>query len=102
MLPLDAYDCVYIDGSHTSRNVLTDLVLAWGILKLQGILIIDDYTLAMFTDNAWKNPAMGIDAFLNVFSQEYKILEKGRQVIVQKIAKPDDIWKDASAVLVKL
>ncbi len=88
----DTYDCIYIDGSHTARGVLTDLVISWSLLKMQGILIIDDYTLAIFTDNPRKNPKIGIDAFLTVFKDEYALLHSGAQVIVRKIASKEDLW----------
>ena len=92
-LPMDSYDCVYVDGSHTSRNVLTDLVLSWGLLKLGGVLIIDDYTLQSFQDNPLKNPGIGIDAFLMVFQDEHEVLHAAGQIILRKTAHRDDIWK---------
>lgn len=92
-LPFASYDCIYVDGSHSSRGVLTDLILAWGLLKKDGILIIDDYKLAIFNDNPRKNPTIGIDAFLDVFQDEYRLIEKGAQVILRKSAEKDDLWK---------
>lgn len=96
-IPLHSVDCVYIDGSHTSRNVLTDLVLSWGVLKLGGILIADDYDLAMFADNPLKNPKIGIDAFLAVFRDEYEHLHGGRQVVLRKARHKDEIWHAPTA-----
>ena len=96
-LPLASYDCVYVDGSHSSRNVLTDLVLSWGILKMGGLLIIDDYTLDLFKDNPLKNPIIGINAFLSVFRDEYETVYSGPQVILRKTAHKDDVWRTKSA-----
>jgi predicted O-methyltransferase YrrM len=37
------FDFVYIDGSHQAKDVLTDAVLCWRILRPNGIIIFDDY-----------------------------------------------------------
>ena len=42
-LPLRHYDVIYVDGSHTARDVLQDAVLGWGLLKRGGLMIFDDY-----------------------------------------------------------
>jgi predicted O-methyltransferase YrrM len=84
-LPIDTYDCVYIDGSHAAVDVLTDAVLSWGLLKKEGILIFDDYKLALSPDRL-AHPAMAIDAFLEIFTGRYQVLEHGWQVIIRKIA----------------
>ena len=42
-LPLRHYDLIYVDGSHTARDVLQDAVLGWGLLKRGGLMIFDDY-----------------------------------------------------------
>jgi predicted O-methyltransferase YrrM len=86
MLPISCYDVAYIDGSHTARNVLTDMVLCWSLLKKDSILILDDYDWACFPDQPLRRPKMGIDAFLSVFEGEYTVLHKGYQIILRKIA----------------
>jgi hypothetical protein len=42
-LSVDSYDIVYIDGSHTSEDVLEDAVLGWRLVKPGGLLMFDDY-----------------------------------------------------------
>lgn len=32
---------VYIDGSHWAKDVLTDAVMAWRLLKEGGVMILD-------------------------------------------------------------
>lgn len=39
----EAFDFIYIDGSHTSIDVLEDGAMAWHILKHGGKLIFDDF-----------------------------------------------------------
>jgi predicted O-methyltransferase YrrM len=84
MLPVSCYDIAYIDGSHTARNVLMDIVLSWSLLKQDGIMILDDYEWPCFPDQPLRRPKIAIDAFLSVFEGEYAILQKEYQVIVRK------------------
>jgi len=37
------FDVIYIDGDHQGLAVLDDLVLSWPLLKIGGILVLDDY-----------------------------------------------------------
>jgi predicted O-methyltransferase YrrM len=37
------FDFIYIDGSHAACDVMSDAVLAWKLLKENGIMIFDDY-----------------------------------------------------------
>lgn len=83
-LPLDSFDLMYIDGSHTTRNVLTDAVLGWDLLKLGGIMIFDDYLWNVFPEDPLRGPQKGIDAFLQCFDGEYEIMHKEYQVILRK------------------
>lgn len=86
-LPLDHFDCAYIDGSHTSVSALSDGLLAWDLLKPGGLLIFDDYQWNCFPDAPLRNPATGIDAFLTCFVDEYETVHKEFQVIVRKTEK---------------
>lgn len=82
-LPMNDYDCIYIDGSHAAPDVLTDAVLSWGLLKNNGILIFDDYKLSLSPDHL-AHPAIAIDAFLKIFAGHYEVLEHGWQVILRR------------------
>lgn len=82
------YDLIYIDGSHAAPDVLADAVLAWQILKPEGILVFDDY--------AWNDggnishilhrPKIAIDAFLNIYAERLDIIYIGGQIVVKKKA----------------
>ncbi len=83
-LPLDRFDLIYIDGSHTARNVLTDAVLCWDLLKRDGILILDDYRWNVFPEDGLKSPRIAIDAFMRCFDGEYVTILMDYQVMLRK------------------
>lgn len=77
------YDFIYVDGSHIAKDVLTDACMAWPLLKKGGIMVFDDYLWGDMTrPNHVPKPA--IDAFVNIFIEELKIIHIGYQLIVRK------------------
>lgn len=75
------FDIIYIDGNHKPEYVLEDAVLSFRKLKINGIMIFDDY----FHDglNLTKK---GIDAFLNVYSSKYEFIGfQDHQIFIRKI-----------------
>jgi len=81
--PYNSFDFIYIDGSHRSLEVLEDSVLAWRLLKNNGIIVWDDYKWERYEDPNLV-PKMGIDAFLQVYQQQYRLINKGYQVCAVK------------------
>lgn len=78
------YDFIYVDGSHTSRDVLEDAILSFDLLKVDGIMTFDDYLWRMFEDPLLC-PKTGIDCFLTTYRNHIKIVEYGAQVSLIKI-----------------
>lgn len=66
-------DLIYIDGSHIAKDVLTDAVLSWKLLKNEGVMIFDDYLFCMYSDINML-PKFAIDSFVNIFFSEIKII----------------------------
>ena len=67
-------DLVYIDGSHKASDVLSDLVISFGLLKVGGILICDDYLWAdprHDGGNILNRPKMAIDAFTTIYAEKF-------------------------------
>lgn len=79
-LPLDYFDIIYIDGSHETKDVLTDAVLSWGLLKRGGIMIFDDY----LRETAEEAPKAAIDSFLTCFKEEIKIINMDYLIVLKK------------------
>ena len=88
-LKTESFDIIYLDACHLAKNVLTDTVLAWPLLKPGGILILDDYK---FFNNGklpiGLRPKNSIDAFLIAHQDDLKVLHSGYQIIVKKNQKP--------------
>ncbi len=71
----NSFDLIYIDGSHHSADVLTDLVLSWFLLRLNGILILDDYLWKEPNGKgAIHEPKMAIDCFTTIFNERLEIV----------------------------
>jgi len=79
----NSFDFVYVDGSHMASDVLEDIVLAFPLLKGNGIMIFDDYTWGQGLSH-YEVPSTGIDAFLHVYGDQIDILEKNSQVVIRK------------------
>ena len=77
------YDFIYIDGSHTAPDVLTDACMAWPLLKLEGFMVFDDYAWGNPRD-ALHRPKIAIDAFTNIFGETAEIVHVGYQLVVRK------------------
>jgi predicted O-methyltransferase YrrM len=86
-LEWNRYDFVYIDGSHTAKDVLVDAVLSWDLLKAGGIIVFDDYQWQVDQYKSWARPQMAIDAFLQVFEPYVDLLHQEYQVVVRKKEK---------------
>ena len=78
------YDVVYVDGSHRASDVLTDAVSGFSRLRPGGLLILDDYLWKHY-DRLEKNPCSAINAFMNVFEEQFDYVRVGYQVYLRKL-----------------
>ena len=77
------YDFIYVDGSHTTKDVLRDAVMSYDLLKVGGVMTFDDYGWNPFEEKLL-NPKTGIDCFLTAYFDSIDIIEYGYQVTVAK------------------
>jgi predicted O-methyltransferase YrrM len=82
-LEYNSVDFAYIDGCHLASCVLTDAVLTWDLLKTGGVMIFDDY-LWRKERPPIERPELAIDAFLEIFSDRYRLKHSAYQVIIEK------------------
>ena len=83
-LPYLSQDVIYIDGSHTAPDVLSDGVLYFHLLKVGGIMIFDDYEWEEIGMTGLNTPKPAIDAFLSIYQEKIEVLFMGMQVIIRK------------------
>jgi predicted O-methyltransferase YrrM len=94
-LPLASFDIIYVDGSHTADDVLTDLVLSWGLLKTGGIIVLDDYLWdgSYFAGKGSRLPGelvpgMAIRGFMRTHRNYIELIHLGEQVVLKKRDNP--------------
>ena len=78
------FDIIYVDGSHTAWDTLTDGCMSFHLLKVGGMLVFDDY-LWGDPGNPLHRPKIAIDAFSTVFGEKFQTIHNGYQVILQKV-----------------
>lgn len=64
-----SFDMIYVDGDHTAKAALTDLVLSHYLCKEGGLIIVDDY-LWDYEGSIMMSPKPGVDAYTTIFADE--------------------------------
>jgi predicted O-methyltransferase YrrM len=77
------FDFVYIDAGKTAGDNLTNLILAERLLKVGGIMIVDDYDWDKISDPRCC-PKLGVDSFVNVTLLS-EVFIRGYQMAFKKI-----------------
>lgn len=80
---LGQYDFIYVDGSHTAPDVLTDACMAWPLLKPNGLMVFDDYLWGPSRDLLHR-PKLSVDLFANVFAEQAEPIFAGLQYVLRK------------------
>lgn len=81
---LRKFDFIYIDGSHTAPDVLTDACMAFGMLNKGGVMLFDDY-FWIDEPHILHRPKIAVDTFVNLFSEQCEPCVVGHQVGVKKL-----------------
>lgn len=83
----ETFDGIYIDADHQAKAALTEAALCWPMLKKGGFMIFDDYPWQHKGEDRKTKlpPKPGIDAFLECWQHELRLVHKQWQVIVQKL-----------------
>lgn len=89
--PAEKFDFIYIDGDHTSAQVMEDAILAWRALKPGGIMAFDDYEWRVAGKSLIETPAPAIDFFLILRgeSAEKIWVPENYQVWIRKVGTVD-------------
>lgn len=79
------YNFIYIDGDHSEIAVWNDAIYSFKILKINGIIIFDDY----IWNKGMKSPQNAIDKFLDTYEKQIELISIDyvvNQVIIKKIS----------------
>ena len=77
------FNFIYIDGDHTALQTALDGLKAFKVLESGGVMAFDDY-LWNYNGNPFLEPKRGVDAVLEVCQGQFKLIESGYQVWIQK------------------
>lgn len=80
------YNFIYLDGSHVAQDVFYDLTLSFLLLKPLGIILLDDYLNAMFTNDTRLRVKPAVDAFLSIMDNQVKFVRtsSGQAYLVKR------------------
>lgn len=87
-LPLltPGFEFAYVDGHHEGRHVLEDAIHAFRLVRVQGLVVFDDYLNR--PPAAVQPPQPAIDAFLLLWSDCLDVLHQDEQVVIRKTREP--------------
>jgi hypothetical protein len=82
----EAFDLIYVDGSHTAWAVGIDLAYCAAMLRVGGMIILDDY---WHHESEIGGPGVkqAVDRFHGVFREYFDITAVYRQVVLTKTAE---------------
>jgi hypothetical protein len=71
------FDFIYIDGDHSAEGIEADTRLSWAMLKVGGVMALDDVLLNEETEQA-------NNAFIETVKNKSTVIESGYQVWLRK------------------
>ncbi|HPA38672.1 MAG TPA: class I SAM-dependent methyltransferase, partial [Phenylobacterium sp.] len=79
----EAFDLIYVDGSHTAWAVGVDLAFCAAMLKIGGMMVLDDY---WHHESEIGGPGVkqAVDRFHAVFREYFEVTSVYRQVALTK------------------
>jgi predicted O-methyltransferase YrrM len=77
------YDIIFIDGNHTSPCVLSDAVMSWKLLDINGVMIFDDYLWDLDRPKTLR-PKMAIDNFISNYEDYLEVIWSDYRIAMKK------------------
>lgn len=81
----DMFDLIYIDGSHHSDDVVVDAIKSFEMLKVNGLIIFDDYFWKYYA-KTMDNPCGAINSFIRLRHSQLEVICFDYQLVIRKIA----------------
>lgn len=73
------FDVVYVDGSHDRADALSDIVMSWNLLKVGGVMLVDDCG----SDDP--GPRLAVQSFASMHVGHWDLLHQGYQIHLRKL-----------------
>ena len=90
LLPKNSFDFIYVDGDHSPQAVLQDAIICFSLLKIGGIMALDDYMIGYkYPDSPGslaleEKPKTTIDFFVQLFKDRLEVIYKDYQIWLTK------------------
>jgi predicted O-methyltransferase YrrM len=87
-----SFDVIYVDGSHHAADALTDIVMAFQLLKVGGVMMIDDVQYnheasdELTLENIRMTPRLAVQPFLALLQERIEVIHNGYQVHLRKLS----------------
>ena len=79
------FDVIYLDGLHYSTAIISDLIMAWPLLKNGGYMLLDDFGMDMYESRFNLDSCFfGISSFMNIFQGQYEVVNGPNYLIALK------------------
>jgi hypothetical protein len=82
----ESFDLIYVDGSHTAVDVMIDMCFCANLLRVGGMMILDDYWHDV-SDIGGPGVKQAVDRFVGVFRRHFDVAAAYRQVVLVKTAE---------------
>lgn len=79
----EQFDFIYVDGSHTTPDVLMDATMCLQLLKVGGVMVFDDYMWDMHKP-VLETPKLALDLFTSIYRDQVDIIMLSYQLGVIK------------------
>jgi predicted O-methyltransferase YrrM len=83
LLKNELFNFIYVDGSHRCLDVYLNIMIAWKLLKIGGIIVFDDYCYNK--RDILNSPYEAIEKFKNNYLNDFLILHQDYRVFLKKI-----------------
>jgi predicted O-methyltransferase YrrM len=80
----EEFDFIYIDSRKFGASIIEDFAMSFMILKLGGVLMIDDYYYERENQDPLKDSKWAISMILYQYQYFIKVLHKGKRCIIKK------------------
>jgi predicted O-methyltransferase YrrM len=82
------FDFIYVDGSHKCLDCYTDMVLAWQLLRVGGILAVDDILYKInkvLGGDLLGYPLKAKEHFMEKYKGQYEVISDSYRLFIKKL-----------------